>query len=498
MTAAPSDAELQPVAWPVLATVAGCLLAVELAVATRYGFHRDELYFLACARHLSWGYVDQPPLVPAIARVVTAVFGTSLFWMRVPSAVAGAGTVLLAGLIAREMGGGRRAQLLAAVAAATSVQGLAAFHLLSTTPFDMASWAVLGWIFARLLRTADTRLWLAAGAVTGVALLDKLNVAFFVGAFAVALVACGSGHLLRSRWAAIGAGVAIVLLSPDVAWNATHGWAQLGMLAALHRENSTLAASLSFVPAQFIVVGPVLAALWVPGLVRLVGPGRFRAFGVSFLILAAVYAVSGAKPYYLAGAYYPLFAAGALRAERSLTVLRARVPLIVPASVVGAVALAPLALPVLPASALAKGAWEGAINKDLSATVGWRSSVAQIAAVVDRLPTGQRRSVAVLTGDYGAAGAVDLYGAGYGLPHAASGHNTYWWWGPGPAAHALTVVAVNVPAASLRAVFGTVTPAGSITTPGGVWTEERGAPIFVCTDRLLPWSEAWPRFRHYG
>src|SRR5438445_13276629 len=82
-------------------------LALHLYAGRHYGYFVDELYYLACARHLDWGYVDQPPLIAAIARIARAVLGDSLSAIRFPAALAGAGTAVLTGMIARELGGTR-------------------------------------------------------------------------------------------------------------------------------------------------------------------------------------------------------------------------------------------------------------------------------------------------------------------------------------------------------------------------------------------------------
>ena len=483
---------------PVL-LVAAVMGVLELAVASRYGIHRDELYFLACARHLAWGYVDQPPLVPAVAWVGLKLVGPSAFWLRVLPALAGSATVVLTALTARQLGGAARAQLLAAVAVAAAPQDLAGFHLLSTAAFDMFFWSVLTYLVTRLLRSGEPRLWLTIGAGVGLALLNKLNVGYLVAGVIAGMLACRQWRLLRSGWLLGGAALAAAIASPDVAWNATHHWAQLTMLHSLHSENSGVGASLGFILAQFIVVGPVTALVWVPGLRRLLSGPVGRPLGIAFLVLLIVYAVAGGKSYYLAGMYFPLFAAGGVWFEERLAGrrsawLRHRIALVV----AGAAVALPLTLPVLPESALATGSWEGAVNKDLSATVGWQDFVHQIALTAARLPGTDRRHLVIYTGDYGAAGAIDLYGPANGLPQAISGHNSFWWWGPGRAPDDSATIAVNLPRAYLLTLFRHVQAAGQVTTPGGVWTEERGAPIWVCTGQLQSWATAWPAARHYG
>jgi len=485
---------------PVLATAA-VMCTLELAMASRYGIHRDELYFIACARHLSWGYVDQPPLVPAVARVVLDLFGPVTFWLRVPSALAGAATVVMTGLSARQLGGGSRAQTVAAVATATSAQNLAAFHLLSTAEFDIFLWSVLTYLFLRMLRAEDPRWWAAIGAIGGVALLNKLNVGFLVIGIAAGLVVCRRWALLRTRWLLVGTGLAVALASPDVIWNATHHWAQLSMLHNLHQENSTVGASLGFIPSQLIVVGPVLAWVWIPGTKRLLNHPVGRPLGVAFVVLLGLYALVGAKSYYLAGVYPVVFAGGGLLVEERLAARRTNSPRTaaprIAAMVAGAVVALPLVLPVIPESALATGTWEGSINKDLSATVGWKDMTRQIATIVSTVPSSEHDRLVLYTGDYGAAGAIDLYGPSYGLPHAISGHNNYWWWGPSDAPDKSITIAIDLPASFLRTMFAHVEPAGVVTTPHNIWTEERDDPIWICTGQTESWAQAWPAARHY-
>ena len=480
--------------------IAAGLVALELAVAARYGFHRDELYFLACARHLAWGYVDQPPFVPVVARLATALFGASVVGLRVFPALAGGAAVVFTALMARELGGGRKAQVLAALAAATSPQVLAGFHLLSTAAFDLFFWSAITLLVVRVLRTGDERLWVAVGAVAGVGLLNKFNVAFLLVGLAGGLLLGGRGRVLRSVWLWAGAGLAFAIWSPNLIWNAQHDWAALAMLRSLHQENSTLGASLAFIPSQFIVVGPVLIVLWFGGLRHLLRHPFARPLGVTYVILLVLFTVTGAKSYYLAGMYFVLFAAGGTWAEGRLDVrrpprgIRGWVALMT----VGAVMALPLALPVLPATALARGAWEGNINKDLSATVGWQSLVDADRQGLGRLAgRGARPSGDLHRGLWGRRCGGPLRPR-YGLPHAISGDNSYWWWGPAGARNGSTTIAVDLSQPYLRTIFSEVTPAGTVATPDGVWSEERGDPIWVCRGQKLTWAQAWPGAKHYG
>jgi hypothetical protein len=480
--------------------IAGAFVALELAVAARYGIHRDELYFLACARHLAWGYVDQPPFVVFVARLAVAIGGPSAFALRVAPAIAGGAAVVFGALMARELGGGRRAQLFAALAGATSGVMLATAHLLSTATFDLFFWSLLCLLVLRLLRTRDERLWLAVGATAGVGLMNKYNLLFLLAALAVALLTSREHRpLLRSRWFLAGVAIAVVIVAPNIVWNAQHDWAAVSMLQSLRRENSTFGASVGFVPSELFIVGPALAFLWITGLRRLFSHRTGRVFAIAYVLLLVVDTLSGAKPYYLSGIYFVLFAGGGLWYEERVARKRRAHPALVAAIfVLAAVLTLPLALPVLPASAQPEGPWLGNINKDLSATLGWKPFVRQVATIANTLPASERRRLVIFTGDYGAAGAVDRYGAQYGLPHAISGHNSYWWWGWGRAPDDSTTIAVNMSRSYLHTIFDDVEPVGQVRTPGNVWTEERGDPIYLCRGQHRSWAGAWPSAKHYG
>jgi hypothetical protein len=491
---------LPPFARRAVVGVAAAFVALELAVSARYGFHRDELYFLACGRHLAWGYVDQPPFVPLVAWLATHTLGTSPTALRVAPALAGGTAIVLSALMARELGGRRQAQVLAALAGATSPLLLAAFHLLSTAAFDLAFWAAVSFVVLRILRTEDERLWPVVGVLAGVGLLNKFNIAFLLAALAVALIIDHRAGLFRSRWLWAGAALAFLIWLPNIVWNAQHDWAAISMLRSLDQENGGLGASLAFIPSQFLVVGPVLIVFWFAGLRRLLKPSFARPFGIAYIALVVFFTVSGAKPYYLGGIYFVLFAAGGvwaearLDAEESSMGLRGWVALML----IGGLIALPATLPVLPLRTLPRGAWEGNINKDLSATVGWKNFVGQVATVANTLPPRERTNLVVFTGDYGAAGAIDLWGRDFELPHAVSGHNSYWWWGPPRAPADAPTIAIAMSRSYLLKFFSQCTRVQSVATPHNVWSEERGEPIWICRGLRKSWRATWPAARHYG
>ena len=128
-------------------SLAIALLVLHLATNALYGFHRDELYYLDSARHLAWGFVDYPPVTPAIARLSQILFGSSVWGLRLWPSVAGAAMVVLTAQIARELGGGRTAVILSAVGGRS--QPGAAWLQLAVRDRDLRSTRVAGDLLAR-------------------------------------------------------------------------------------------------------------------------------------------------------------------------------------------------------------------------------------------------------------------------------------------------------------------------------------------------------------
>ena len=485
-----------PATAAVLAIAAGHIV-VQLLFSTRYGDHRDELYFLAPARQLAWGYVDQPPLTPALAWLAGALFGNSLVGLRLFPALASGAVVLLGGLLARELGGGRFAQGLAALCMAVSTFVLIAGHMLGTTAFDQLTWALCAYLVVRLLRTGDGRLWLLVGLVAGLGLLNKHLVLFLGLGLVVGLLLTDERRQLRSPWLWGGGGLALLILAPNLIWQVENGWPTIEMTRNLQARNSGGGAGLVFLPMQLLMVNPFLAPLWLAGLwwlLRAPDGRRYRALGWAYLTILVLFVALGGKPYYLAPMYAVLLAAGAVVAERALRrpARRALVGLALGAGLLAA----PIALPILPADLLNTLPVHKA-NPELAETLGWPELVDTVVEIYESLPPDERATATIFTANYGEAGAVDQLGAARGLPQAISGHNNYWLWGPGRARDG-TTIAVGVRRERLEPIFGEITLAGRVANAHGVDNEEQGAPIWLCRQPRLSWAEAWPSLKHYN
>jgi 4-amino-4-deoxy-L-arabinose transferase-like glycosyltransferase len=495
-----NQVELEPLALGPVTIVAAAGVALLLLEAGRYGYHRDELYFLACAKRLAWGFVDQPPLTPAIARISQAVAPGSLVALRVIPALIYGSLVILAALSARELGSGRTGQIGASVCAAAAPGLLLAGHLLSTTTPDLLVWAIVTLLSIRLLRTKDVRLWLAIGLAIGIGLENKWSIGFLVIGLLIGLLLTPQRRSLLTPWFAGGVLVALVLWAPNLWWQYQHGWPQIALFRSLGASSHDVGSTIAWIPFQFLITGPVGAAVWVAGLYRLLRQPEartFRAIGLAYVVLAAVLAIAaGDKQYYAAGLYVPLWGAGGRPLEGWLA--RHRTGLARPIALVGlaltTVFLLPAALPVLPESSLAsvKG-----LNPELAEQVGWPDLVAQVAGAWRSIPDAERADAAIFTSNYGEAGAIDRFGPSLGLPNAYSGHNNYWWWGPPPPT-TRTLVAVGFDdRASLESMFGIVQRVGTITNPWNVENQEQGLPIWIVSDPKQSWQDLWSDVRHY-
>ena len=480
--------------------VAAAVFAVLMALSSRYGFQRDEVYFLDCARHLQPGYVDQGVLGPLLARVSLDLFGVWLPGLRVWPASAAALTVVVGALTAREFGGARRVQLLTAVATATMPALLASGHIANTTPDNLLAWALLALVVARVGRTGDVRWWVPAGAVLGIGWDNN----HLVGWFAVALVtgiALGPGRrTLGNRWFVAGALLAAVLMAPDVGWQATHGWPSAAMTAALNARNGGPLNAVAWVVGQALMVSPVLAWVWVAGLRWLWRSGNplwralVWAYGLSFVAFAAT---TGAQVYYLAGIYPGLLGAGFVALDGWLHARRRRVPVLGVATAAATAVFLPSLLPVLPPSSVRTTG-----SAVLAETIGWPELVTSVHRAWTAIPPDRRARAVIFTADYSEAGALNELGRGSGLPTAVSGQNNEWYWGPGMP-DATTVLAVSPGpdaagdfAADLREHFAEVRRVGTLTNPYGVRNIEWGGALYLCTGPREPWARMWPQLRH--
>jgi hypothetical protein len=503
--AAPSATTTRPgYAWRHVAIVAVVAFAVEMAVSARYGYVRDELYFLAAGHHPAFGYVDQPPMTPLLAAGWSWLTGGTLAGFRVLPALFLVAMIVTTAAMARQLGAGRNGQFLAALAVATSPEYLGAMHEMTTTTPDFTFWTLTLLLVTCLLWSGDQRWWVAIGACAGVGAEDKWNIGFLVAGLVLGFGVSPEGRrLARSRYLVYGLAIFAALAAPDVAWQAAHGWPQLSVFHALQGQAGHN--RLVYLPAQVVYVGVVLTPMWIAGFrwsLRSIAGQRFRPAAVACVFTIGAQFVLGGKPYYAGAAYTFAFAAGAVVLEARLArpvrpvrpVRLGRLGRFTGFAVLGAAIAAPITLPVLPAHLLHNVPLQK-INYDLAETIGWPREVALVGHLYHALPVSERGRTTILTSNYGEAGAFARYGTG--LPVAYSGHNNFWLWGPPPSGDT-DALAVGVDAGLLRRSFASVRQVATFTNGMGVADDEQGTPIYWCTGLRTSWPGAWPAFKAYG
>ena len=459
--------------------VAGLVTVLEVAFAGGYGYHRDEFYFVASGQHLAPGYVDQGPLVPLLARLMTTIAPDSLYVLRLPSALAVGALVLVTAAIVRELEGDGRAELIAAVGMGLSSMALFDGHLLETSTVDLLVWAVASWLVLRVVRTGNNRLWLLVGVVLGVGLLNKPLPAFLGVAVLIGIAVAGPRRVLRSPYVWLGAVIAVLIGLPWVLWQAGHGWPELAVSRSIAGGGSTSSQPWYLViPFQFLLVSPLLAPVLVVGWWRLWRP-QTRFLAIAWVVLAVVFMVTGGKPYYLGGLLPLIVAAGAVAARSwPARVLWAAIA-------AGAAVNLLVSLPILPARATGSVI---ALNPDVGETIGWPDFVRTVVDVRHRLPADA--PVVIVTGNYGEAGALQHFG----VANVYSGHNSYGDWGPPPPDGA-PVIAVG---AALGKYLRDCTSAARISNSAGIHNHEYGVQVMICAGPRTSWAAEWPGMKHIG
>ncbi len=486
-------AERIEIAWVPVLVVAGATVALLLALAGEYGFHRDELYFIVAGRHPALGYPDQPSFTPLASAAAVQLLGLSPTAIRVLPALTAGAIIVLAALMARELGGSTRAQLLAALL--TAVSGLlAAGHLDSTATYDLLAWAIVAWLVVRLLAGADPRQWLLVGLVAGIGLENKHTVLFLGFGLAVGILIARRWDLLRTRWTWLALAIAVALWAPNLVWQAQHGFPQLEMASRISGSDNRS----KMLPELMLLLGVFTFPILLAGgwwLVRGASAQPWRPLGwAPIAVLVLVLATNG-KSYYAVGFMPLLAAAGAVLLDRWLARARPRLRPIVAGVAIAltAVVTGLLALPIVPLSSLGATPIPD-IYSEAGAQVGWPQLVDTVTGVVDQLTPEERDRAVILTANYGQAGAIELLGAD--LPAVASGHNGYWDWGPPPDDRTLIVLVGEWWPSYWAPMLGRCESRAVMDNGLDIPNEEQGMPVQICPRMPQPWSIIWPELRH--
>ena len=481
-------------------------LALHLLVANRYDVFRDELYFIVCGRHPSFGYADQPPLVPLLAAALYAL-GAQTWVLRLPVVVASALLVFLVVRFVRLLGGGNAAATAAGLCAAFAPMFLGLLATFNTTAFEPLAWTTVACLLARTALRDERRGLVWAGVVAGLAFEAKYALIVWLVALLAGLALTPQRRMLTYRELWAGVAVAIVLALPSVVWQAAHGWPFVDLVRAAGDKNAVVA-PVAFVLNQVLVMNPLFAPVWIAGIVapfarRDLAPLRFVA--IAFVVAVALTMLSHGKDYYVAAAYPALFAIGAVALERLVRSAIVRVAYLGAAVALSAVA-APTAMPILPPADvpaymarlhIAQQQQERGASAPLPQTfadeLGWHDFVREVGTAYASLPASERDRTSVLVDNYGEAAALDVYGAPYGLPPALAGHNQYWYFGP-RGQDPRNVLRVQRHVERLRPYCARVRVLGTTSSPFAMGYEN-GKTIAFCDEVKMPIAKIWPQLR---
>jgi len=494
--------------WALPLAFASVKLIIWALWSHRYGFHIDELYFIACGRHLDFGYVDHSPFVPWIARVAYEISGDSVRGLRFFSALGGAVSVFLAGMLAARLGGGRFAQALACLAMLIAPVFLRTGNMFAIPSFEPIYWLAASYLLVKLIQEDNARLWLAVGTVAGLGLMNKHTMLFFGTGLAVAIVLTPRRKDLLTPWPYLGGAIALLIFSPNLIWQIANGWPTLEFVRELNKEVMSEISTVDFLLGQLLYINPLNALLWIGGLawVFFLPAGRpYRMLGIIFLVVFAILLITKAKIYYLAPTYPALLAAGAVAWE-GWTRHRpaARYALAGSMALFGAI-LSPVSIPMLSienteryVDAVTQGALGNAheVTGDLRNMYGWPELTEEIGRVYNALPEEERAHTVIVCGNYGSAGAVDLWGHQYGLPAAASPFMSYHHWGL-PDIEIKTVITVGYNPEGLGQVFEDVQLATRFGHPKAL-PFMQDHPISICKQPKQDYETLWQRMRRYS
>jgi hypothetical protein len=489
-------------------------LALHFAGSGRYGFFRDELYYIACGDHLAWGYVDQPPLIAFMARLSRLLLGNSLSDFRFFPALASAFMILLAGRITRELDGGRFSQILTGITILLAPIYLAFGSFLSMNAFEPLFWMACAYILMRILKGASERLWVAFGLVAGIGMLNKHTMLLFGFALVVGLVLTPERKHLRSKWVWIGALLAFAVHLPNLIWEWQHNWPQIEVVRNAQMFKNTPVSPIRFFGEQVLFLNPIVFPIITAGLIWLLFTSRgkrFRCLGYTFVVITLTVLFLKGKTYYPLPAYPMVIAAGAVGLETFLSNPRYRqltLAYVAMLVVTGGLIL-PYSVPLLSIETLL--AYENVISlanivkmeRDSDANLhqlyadmfGWETMASTVASVYHNLPASDRTRSAILAGNYGEAGAIDFFGPRYGLPKAISGHNNYFLWGTHGNSGEV-VILFGEHAEFIKTMFAEVEQMATISNPYAA-EAERHLPVYVCRKPRASLTALWPSLKFY-
>jgi len=491
----------------ILAGLALFKVLIHLPVLTRYGYHHDELYFIACGRHLSVGYVDHAPLVPWIAWLSTTLFGESLFALRILATLSTAMTVFMVGLLAKRLGGGRFAQVVAGVGMIIAPVFLRTGNMLCLPAFEPLFWVLASYMVVRIIQENNLRLWLWVGIIVGAGMLNKHSMLFFGFGLVVGMLLTPMRKHFKSPWLYAGGGIALLIILPNLIWQMHNDWPTLNFLLNLKAGVMSGISAIQFMAGQLLYLHPFNAVLWISGLVYFLFSKTGKSYRVLGWIWVSVFIlllVTKSKIYYMAPAYAAIIAGGGMALER--WVLRKGKKWLKPAFIsfllMGGILLGPISVPYMDIDTTEsyintitfgqfKNIYE--LTADLRGMFGWEKRVKTVADVFNSLSPEEQKQSVIWAFGYGNAGAIDHFGKKYGLPNAVSLTLSYWLWGV-PEGKGEIVIGMGIRKKDIEHIFDEVEVAAEVELEHvNPW--QTPFSVVVCRSPKKPLADIWKKNR---
>ena len=490
-------------------------LLIHLFTNGQYGYFRDELYHLAVAQHLDWGYVDFPPLVALITKISTVFLGTSLPAIRFLPAIAGALKVLLTGLIAKELGGKYFAIVLGCLSVLIAPIYLFMDTVLTMNAFDPVFWMGTVYFIILAINRSDPRFWLGAGVLAGLGIMNKYIMLIFIFGIFIGLLVTKERRFLSDRWFRIAGLIAFLIILPNIIWQFQHNWPMIEVMRniAATGKNVTLS-PFEFVFSQFFILNPFTSPIWIAGLMFFFfheQGKRYRIFGIAYIIILISMFMINSKVYYIQASYPMLFAGGAvfwekLWQDRQYIKWLKSIYLII--MIIGGVVLAPMMLPVLSVDDFltyqrtlgieipkTEVAHVGPLPQWYGDMFGWPEMVETVAKVYNNMTPEERAKAAIAADNYGEAGAIDFFGPGYGLPKAISTHQNYYLWGPRNYTGEVLIL-LGMSKKEAEQYCGSVENSEKVGHPYAMRGEHY--TILICRDLKGGLQDIWPKLKHWN
>jgi len=497
-----------------VACVAGALLLLHLFTASRYGYFGDEMYHLACGEHLAWGYVDQPPLIALVAWVVRHTVGTSLLAIRFVPALAGAATVLITGAIARQLGGGRFAQVLAALCVACCSVYLVLNYLFTMNAWEPLLWAACVYVVIRIIKTGNQKLWLWFGLLSGIGLENKYSMAVFGFGVVVGLLLTPERKALAHKWIWLAGALAFTIFLPNLLWNIQHHFPFLELMRNIRASGRDVVLGPGqYLLQQILIMNPLTFPVWLAGIIYLFfgrNAGPYRLLGWTFLAVFATFFILHGKDYYTSPVYTIALAAGAVGLE-SVTPNRAGVwtrAVFLVLLLAATAAMLPMNLPVLSPKRLVHYVEEFPLKPQASEKAharaelphyfawqfGWPEMVEAVSRAYHNLPPDQQAKTAIIGNNFAESGAIDLLGPKYGLPKSIGVHQSYWLWGPRNYTGEIMIVLGDRPEA-LAQSCSNVEVVAELNEPYASAFERH--PVLLCRGLKQNLQQVWPQLKDW-